>query len=576
MGVDSENIIERLSQLEMDVKQMNQLIDENLPIEDDEANPQDEEIEEEESSTDGENSESDDDTDNDDDDDDDEDDDEEEDGDESRDYHEVNENANTSYLQDEILEAIDNTQLSFIQNASNIHSSEDENVLKEGTPIPEQEAEENHNSEKGESNETSLEQSEEATKNISNETGLDESHETAEEETHGTAVEGNQKTAKEETYEAVEEDDSNCKEDELSQSADLEEPETYVNSTQETVPIENDIHNDKKQEENSPEELIPEKEDMIQENTIAPEETISENEHAILNEPTLPVENTPSEEAVVDAIEPQNTKEIASTKDDVQLEQPKLEEPSLQIPQSSTAENENENEDDWEEVSSEEDEGEEDIEEKVEEAKVEKINIINANTSQTPNEDRIILPKHNTTTLESSGQNNNIVSSTITVNSPVTASNITQGAATPVEARRRTTNPFRVISVSSPSSATSSRVSSQSSSGSTLSNNSSNPGNTTDNAKKLNDNIVNLQKQHDYLVEKCNKLEKEIRYLRQLDNQSTLSLDDRKKLQSGITKLQEYMDRKVKQRYEVGVLLSRQLRRQINRGENGEFWIGRK
>ncbi|XDT31773.1 Hypothetical protein J6889_03088 [Nakaseomyces glabratus] len=61
-----------------------------------------------------------------------------------------------------------------------------------------------------------------------------------------------------------------------------------------------------------------------------------------------------------------------------------------------------------------------------------------------------------------------------------------------------------------------------------------------------------------------------------MNSQGTLSIDDSRKLTRAIAKLQEYLDKKNKERYEVGVLLSRQLRRDINRGENGEFWIGTK
>lgn len=50
--------------------------------------------------------------------------------------------------------------------------------------------------------------------------------------------------------------------------------------------------------------------------------------------------------------------------------------------------------------------------------------------------------------------------------------------------------------------------------------------------------------------------------------------EDARKINSALEKLQEYLDLKTKERYEIGVLLSRQLRREIDRGENGQFWVG--
>ncbi|SCU96694.1 LAME_0F17106g1_1 [Lachancea meyersii CBS 8951] len=83
-----------------------------------------------------------------------------------------------------------------------------------------------------------------------------------------------------------------------------------------------------------------------------------------------------------------------------------------------------------------------------------------------------------------------------------------------------------------------------------------------------------LQARHDYLTCKCTKLQREIQYLSDLRDRGALTPDDAHKISNALQQLQEYLDRKTKERYEVGVLLSRQLRREIDRGENGQFWVG--
>ncbi|QLQ82637.1 hypothetical protein HG537_0H04000 [Torulaspora globosa] len=90
------------------------------------------------------------------------------------------------------------------------------------------------------------------------------------------------------------------------------------------------------------------------------------------------------------------------------------------------------------------------------------------------------------------------------------------------------------------------------------------------------DSISKLQKRLDYLTKKCIKLQKEINYLNDMNHKNTLSIEDKRKLSSAIEKLQEYLDKKTKEKYDLGVLVSRQLRKQIDRGENGQFWIGTK
>ncbi|QHS75750.1 Bni5p [Saccharomyces paradoxus] len=135
--------------------------------------------------------------------------------------------------------------------------------------------------------------------------------------------------------------------------------------------------------------------------------------------------------------------------------------------------------------------------------------------------------------------------------------------------RRRPTNPFRVISVSSNSN---SRSGSRKSSLNKYDSPVSSP---ITSASELG-SIAKLEKRHDYLSMKCIKLQKEIDYLNKMNAQGSLSMEDGKRLHRAVVKLQEYLDKKTKEKYEVGVLLSRHLRKQIDRGENGQFWIGTK
>ncbi|QLG74153.1 hypothetical protein HG535_0G00380 [Zygotorulaspora mrakii] len=129
---------------------------------------------------------------------------------------------------------------------------------------------------------------------------------------------------------------------------------------------------------------------------------------------------------------------------------------------------------------------------------------------------------------------------------------------------RRSTNPFRVISVGN----TSHDVSSRKSSKSSMENES--------NCVEPTSNTAKLERRLDYLTKKCSKLQKEIAYLHDMSNQTTLPIDDKRKLIEAIGKLQEYQDLKTKEKYEIGVQLSRQLRKDIDRGENGQFWVGTK
>ncbi|CAR29283.1 ZYRO0G05060p [Zygosaccharomyces rouxii] len=139
---------------------------------------------------------------------------------------------------------------------------------------------------------------------------------------------------------------------------------------------------------------------------------------------------------------------------------------------------------------------------------------------------------------------------------PATTSN------TPVTSRRPT-NPFRVVSVGvvGPDGRTSRKTS----------------AGTFSSYKDSNvDGPAILQKKLDHLVKKCTKLQREIDYLTKMNTASSLPIEDSRKLSRAVDKLQEYLDKKNKEKYDVGVLLSRQLRREIDRGENGQFWVGTK
>ena len=122
-------------------------------------------------------------------------------------------------------------------------------------------------------------------------------------------------------------------------------------------------------------------------------------------------------------------------------------------------------------------------------------------------------------------------------------------------------NPFRVVHVGSqPSSRNASR-------------NSSRVSSTSSDISDIN--FEQLQQNYNSLSVKCTKLQKEIDYLHKFKNESTLTLEDRRKLITAIEKLQEYLDKKNKQRYDTGVILSRQIRKNVDMGANGQFWVGR-
>lgn len=137
-----------------------------------------------------------------------------------------------------------------------------------------------------------------------------------------------------------------------------------------------------------------------------------------------------------------------------------------------------------------------------------------------------------------------------------------------LNSRRISSRPFRVISVGSTGNDKSSRKSSMESVRSRS---------YTDAVPESDEDIINrLEQRYDYLSQKTTKLTKEIEYLNGMMDQGNMNIEDAKKLKVALKKLQEYLDRKNKEKYEIGVLLSRQLRKQIDRGENGQFWVGNK
>ncbi|CCH45926.1 Mitochondrial division protein 1 [Wickerhamomyces ciferrii] len=92
---------------------------------------------------------------------------------------------------------------------------------------------------------------------------------------------------------------------------------------------------------------------------------------------------------------------------------------------------------------------------------------------------------------------------------------------------------------------------------------------------QANKRFENLQKNEDELTKKINKLNKEIDYLKKLvDTASvTADLNELRKLKYAIEKLEEYLDKKQKEKYEVGIQITRAVRRRVDSGESGEFWV---
>ena len=214
-------------------------------------------------------------------------------------------------------------------------------------------------------------------------------------------------------------------------------------------------------------------------------------------------------------------------------------------------------------------------------------------------EDKIVLPKHNkqtSTTGVGPVDASNTRSGDTTTSSK--SSGLDSNSATPRRISSHQYSPFRVVSVSSKGS----RKISGGNGLRTTSGTSIGSGETGKNILKERDieaikmrreeeraareqqreeeeerlNLLRLEKKYELLTNKCNKLAKEVRYLTRMLGEGKLSIEDSRKLKVGLERLQEYLDKKTKEKYETGVLLSRQLRRRIDRGENGQFWIGNK
>lgn len=84
-----------------------------------------------------------------------------------------------------------------------------------------------------------------------------------------------------------------------------------------------------------------------------------------------------------------------------------------------------------------------------------------------------------------------------------------------------------------------------------------------------------LQSRDQELTLKIHKLNKEIEYLKSLVETASVTSDlsELRKLKYAIEKLEEYLDKKQKDKYEVGIQLTRAVRKRVDSGESGEFWV---
>lgn len=90
-----------------------------------------------------------------------------------------------------------------------------------------------------------------------------------------------------------------------------------------------------------------------------------------------------------------------------------------------------------------------------------------------------------------------------------------------------------------------------------------------------NKRFEQLQKKDQELTKKISKLHKEIDYLKSLVEtvSVTSDLSELRKLKYAVEKLEEYLDKKQKEKYEVGIQLTRAVRKRVDSGESGEFWV---
>lgn len=621
MGLDTENIKKRLSQLEFDVKQMNQKIDENL---DNNETTIDSTNDDNSVSNDALNVNNDDDTSM-----------HEKDGDagpqlednENKERDEIeneDENiltehvneidkdnmresiSNQSYLQKEILEAIDNTQKSFIENVQ--HGTTDNNdkinnlTVDDNTPTDDQNTiREVVPEEKDGQKKEVVPEAEDESVGQQQMQELDGISDTT------STIIANDNNTNDKIQENIQTKLQIQSESCITELLINDQETVQDNNTDNTNSKENDFHNNTETQKNTSNSYSKHAEEEEEQPDLN-ENMNNISEYDDSNIPLEQIEQHPVEidknSSLAEVEREQNVDKqgmsdsqsinIQQTEDSGEISMPEEKDPLAdnndnEETESRTTASENKDEDEWEDLN-------EDTKEKNTNENNEIINKMeniptddNISLRQPStvryelslNEDKIILPKHTngkdiTTTTSDNNNNNN---TNISVSTTYKNQNIEDksNSATVTIEKRKTTNPFRVISVSSPTSASSSRVSSTSSSHVPYSNGRAASFQKENNYNVNNDdNIMKLQNRHEYLMEKCIKLEKEIKYLRQMENQGSLTLEDGKKLNRAIDKLQEYLDRKTKERYEIGVLLSRHLRRQINRGENGEFWIGRK
>lgn len=90
-----------------------------------------------------------------------------------------------------------------------------------------------------------------------------------------------------------------------------------------------------------------------------------------------------------------------------------------------------------------------------------------------------------------------------------------------------------------------------------------------------NKRFEQLQKNDQDLTKKIFKLNKEIDYLKSLVESASVTSDlsELRKLKYAVEKLEEYLDKKQKEKYEVGIQLTRAVRKRVDSGESGEFWV---
>ncbi|KAH3901457.1 Bni5p SCDLUD_002952 [Saccharomycodes ludwigii] len=137
-------------------------------------------------------------------------------------------------------------------------------------------------------------------------------------------------------------------------------------------------------------------------------------------------------------------------------------------------------------------------------------------------------------------------------------------------------SPFRVISVNSTSRNSSSTRTSSVNSNSSIETNASSIHEEEQRSfeKNKRKSSNDLQELYDQLNVKVHKVEKEIRYLKKVVKERNLTVEDASKLNEGIEKLEGYLDKKIKQRYEVGLQLTRGLRNRVISDNNG-FFVGK-